>query len=108
MYRLSMAKGKRRKDMMHVKLELDLYLNREELAALKKSVERQKALLRKYGWESDWDEGEELMSAVLAHVRELKRQYSEEEKHAEFNGDSDEALPITAKIRGSEDCRQVV
>lgn len=36
MYRLLMAKGKRSKEEMQVKLEFDLYLSREELVALKK------------------------------------------------------------------------
>lgn len=108
MYRLSMAKGKKSKDEMHVKMEFDLYLSREELVALKKAVEYHNATMKKYGYEPEWDEIKELMSAVLVHIRDLKRQYAEEEKHAEFNGDSDEALPVTEEIRGSTDCRQVV
>lgn len=108
MYRLSMAEGKRSKDEMHVKMEFDLYLSREELAALHKVAERHRAVEQKFGWKPDWDETKEVMSAVLVHIRELKRQYLEEEKHAEFNGDSDEAVPVAAEIRGSEECRQVV
>lgn len=107
MYRLLMAKGKRHKDMMHLKLEIDLYLDREALVALKKAVEDQNATMKKYGWEADLDEGRLLARTVFAHVRELKEQYSEEEKHAEFNGDSNEALPVAEEIRGSEECRQV-
>lgn len=108
MYRLSMAKGKRNKEKMHVKLEFDLHLSREELAALNKVVERHRAMEQEFGWKPEWDETKELMGAVRVRIRDLKRQYAEEEKHAEFNGDSDEALPITAEIRGSTDCRQVV
>lgn len=108
MYRLSMAKGKRSKDEMHVKLELDLYLSREELVALNKAVESHRAMEKEFRWESDWDETKELMGAVLVHIRDLKRKYAEEEKHAELSGDIDEAEPVTAEIRGCEECRKVV
>lgn len=108
MYRLSMAKGKRSKGKMHVKLEFDLYLSREELAALNKAVESHRAMQQKFGWKPDWDEIKELVGAVQVHIRDLRRKYAEEEKHAEFNGDIDEAEPVTAEIRGSEECRQVV
>lgn len=108
MYRLSMAKGKRNKDEMHVKLEFDLYLSREELAALNKTVERHNVAMQKYKWAPKWDECKELISAVLVHIHELKERYLKEEKHAEFNGDSNEALPVAEEIQGSEECRQVV
>lgn len=108
MYRLLMAKGKRSRGKMHVKLEFDLYLSREELAALHKEVEKHKVMQKEFGLETDWDEGSELMSVVLVHIRELKKQYSKEERNAEFKGDSDEALPVAGEIRGSKGCRQVV
>lgn len=108
MYRLSMAKGKRSKEKMHVKLEFDLHLSREELAALNKVVERHRAMEQEFGWKPDWDETKELMGAVCVRIRELKRQYAEEDKHVESSGDSDEALPVAEEIRGSADCRQVV
>lgn len=108
MYRLSMAKGKKSKDEMHVKMEFDLYLSREELAALNKAVESHRAMEQNFGWKSDWDEIKELMGAVLVHIRDLKRKYAEEENHAEPNGDCDEALSVAEEIRGSADCRQVV
>lgn len=93
---------------MHLKLELDLYLSREELAALRKEVEKHKAVQKEFGLETDWDEGLELMSAVLVHIRELKKQYSKEERNAESDGNIDEALPVAGEVRGSEGCRQVV
>lgn len=108
MYRLLMAKGKRSKEKMHVKLEFNLYLSREELAALNKVVERHRAMEHEFGWKPDWDETKELMGAVHMHIRDLKRQYAEEDKYVESSGDSDEDLPITAEIRGGEECRQVV
>lgn len=107
MYRLSMAKGKRSKEEMHVKLEFDLYLSREELAALKKDVDIHNAVSRKYGWKPDWDERNSLLAGVLRHIDKLKEQYGED-KYVESSGDSDEDLPITAEIRGGEECRQVV
>lgn len=107
MYRLSMAKGKRRKDMMHLKLELDLYLSREELAALHKAVEKHKAMQERFGRKPDWGEDKELVCGILRRVDELKERY-EEERNAESDGNIDEALPVAGEVRRSKDCRQVV
>lgn len=107
MYRLSMGRGKRRRDMMHLKLELDLYLNREEQAALHKAVEKHKAMQKRFGQKPDWDEGKEIVCGILRRVDELKERY-EEERNAESDGNIDEALPVAGEVRGSEGCRQVV
>lgn len=104
MCRLFAGKGERMKDL--IKLQVEVTLTQKDMTALQKEVEQQREFQKKRGT-PDWTEKDELRYGIEKRLRELRVKYGEEDYDAEFNGDIDKPLSITAEIRGREECRQM-
>lgn len=104
MCRLFVGKGKRMNDL--VKVQLEVTLTKKDLKVLQKEVAQQREWQKRRGT-PDWTEKDELLYAIQKRMRQLRVKYGEEDYDAEFNGDIDKPLSITAEIRGREECRQM-
>ena len=96
MCRLFAGKDKRISDL--VKVQREVTLTKKDLEALQKEVVSQREWQKRRGT-PDWTEKDELLYAIQKRLRELRVKYGEEDYDAEFNGDIDKPLSITAEIR---------
>ena len=100
MCRLYVEKDRKRKNL--IKLQVEVTLSEKDMRALQKEVEQQREFQKKRGT-PDWTEKDELRYGIEKRMRELRVKYGEEDYDAEFNGDIDKPLSITAEVRGREE-----